>query len=283
MKRLSFFLYGVFNHLLFFAVFGYMAGFVGNFLVPKSIDSNPGSGTGASAVGMDLFLLALFALQHSVMARPWFKHYWTKIVPQPIERSTYVLFSNIVCIILFWQWQSLNTVVWNVDGAVARNILWAFFAAGWLMVPTVSLMINHFDLFGTRQVWLYFRGQPYTELPFRTPLLYSKIRHPLYVGWALAFWATPTMTVGHLLFAGTMTVYMALAALVEERDLLNHFGHAYRSYRERVPMFFPRLCKSEKLAEVRVSGRLEKQNANTSKVNRYALETGRTDAFALII
>jgi protein-S-isoprenylcysteine O-methyltransferase Ste14 len=239
MRRWSSFVYGVFCHLLFLATFAYMAGFVGNLLVPKSIDSTPADRS--HAVGVDLLLIGLFGLQHSVMARPWFKRYWTRLVPEPIERSTYVLISGVVSFFMMWQWRGLDAVIWDVQHPLARMLLWGLFTAGWLMVPVVSLMINHFELFGTRQVWLYLRGRPYTSLPFRTPLLYSRIRHPLYIGWALAFWATPTMTLGHLLFAGGMTLYMAIAALIEERDLVGYFGDTYRAYQRRVPMFIPRL------------------------------------------
>jgi protein-S-isoprenylcysteine O-methyltransferase Ste14 len=249
-KRWSFFVYGSMNHLLFVAVFAYMAGFVGNFLVPKSIDT-PTTDTVGRAIVIDLALISLFGLQHSIMARPWFKRYWTRLVPQPIERSTYVLLANVVTAVLMWQWRGIDTVIWDVQQPVGRALLWGLFAAGWLLVFAASLMIDHFDLFGTRQVWLYLRGRPYTSLPFRTPLLYNRVRHPLYVGWTLAFWATPTMTLGHLLFAGSLTLYMAAAAVVEERDLVNYFGEAYRAYRRRVPMFIPRLSLQRLLGRVK--------------------------------
>ncbi len=239
MKRWIYFTYGIANYLAFLAVYAYMAGFVGNFLVPKSIDTPSAGGLQAGLV--DLGLLALFALQHSGMARPGFKRVWTRIVPEPIERSTYLLASNIVCIVLMWQWQGLTTVVWDVQQPVLRGLLWTLFAAGWLLVPTVSLMINHFDLFGMRQVWLHLRGLSYSYLPFRTPYLYGRVRHPLYLGWMLAFWATPTMSVGHMLFAATMTLYMVAAVQVEERDLIHVFDEKYRSYQRRVPMFIPKL------------------------------------------
>jgi methanethiol S-methyltransferase len=238
MRRWTFFVCGVCCHLLFLATFAYMAGFVGNFLVPKSIDSPPVDSLWG--VGVDLMLIGLFGLQHSIMARSWFKHYWTRIVPQEIERSTYVLISCVLTIVLMWQWRGFSANIWDIKAPAARWLLWGLFAAGWLLVPAVTLLINHFDLMGTRQVWLYLRGRPYTALPFRTPLLYNRIRHPLYIGWALAFWATPTMTLGHLLFAGTLTLYMVLAAHIEERDLVSHFGEAYRAYQRRVPMFIPR-------------------------------------------
>ena len=244
MKRWLFYIYGVVCHLLFFATFAYLLGFVGNVLVPKSIDSSPSASVG-TAVAIDLVLIAIFALQHSVMARPAFKRVWTRIIPHPIERSTYVLASCIVTIVLIWGWQAVDMVIWDVQHPVARGFLWGLFATGWLLVPAVSLMIDHFDLFGTRQVWLFLRGREYTHLPFRTPMLYNRIRHPLYVGWATAFWATPTMTLGHFLFATTMTAYMALAVRFEERDLVEHFGHRYENYRQRVPMFLPRLNRSD--------------------------------------
>jgi protein-S-isoprenylcysteine O-methyltransferase Ste14 len=246
MKRWSFFTYGVFCHLLFLATFAYMAGFVGNLLVPKTIDSASAGGLGA--VGFNLLLIGLFGLQHSLMARPWFKRLWTRLVPQPIERSTYVLISCLVTFLLMWQWRGLDAVVWEVEQPVARGLLWGLFAAGWLLIPATSLMIDHFDLFGTRQVWLYLRRRPYTTPPFRTPWLYSRVRHPLYVGWTLAIWATPTMTLGHLLFAGALTIYMAVAAFFEERDLVGHYGDNYRAYQQRVPMFVPRVVAPAKTA-----------------------------------
>jgi protein-S-isoprenylcysteine O-methyltransferase Ste14 len=233
-------IYGVACHVLFLALYAYMAGFVGNFLVPQSIDE-PIVGPAGRAVIADLLLLFVFAVQHSLMARQGFKAIWTRVVPRPIERSTYVLASCVVLVLLMWLWQPIGIVIWDVQHPFGRPFLWGLFAAGWLMVPAVSMMISHFDLFGTRQVWLHFRGQPYTTLPFRTPMLYSRVRHPLYIGWALAFWATPTMTAGHLLFAGVLTAYMALAAIVEERDLVAYYGRQYESYRKRVPMFVPSL------------------------------------------
>ncbi len=247
MKRWSFFVYGIFCHLLFLVTFAYLVGFVGNLVVPKSIDSTPTDPL--PAIVCDLLLVVLFGLQHSVMARPWFKRSWTRLVPEPIERSTYVLLSCVAVGLMMWQWRSLDAIVWNVENPVGGGLLWALFASGWLLVPFVSLMINHFDLFGTRQVWLYLRGRPFTSLPFRTPLLYNRIRHPLYVGFALALWATPTMSLGHLLFAGALTGYMILAAQIEERDLIGHFGDTYRQYSRRVPMFVPRIGRQSEALE----------------------------------
>jgi protein-S-isoprenylcysteine O-methyltransferase Ste14 len=243
MRRWLFFIYGVICHLLFLGTFAYMAGFVGNFLVPKSIDSAPHPST-SSAILINVLLLALFGVQHSVMARPAFKKIWTRIVPEPIERSTYVLVSCAVTILLMWQWRGIDGTVWNAQNPLLRGFLWSLFAIGWLLVPVASLLINHFDLFGTRQVWFYLRGRDYQGLPFRVPLFYKHVRHPLYVGWMIAFWATPTMTWGHLLFAAVLTGYMALAAVIEERDLIAHFGNQYREYRRRVPMFVPRLSSN---------------------------------------
>jgi methanethiol S-methyltransferase len=239
MKRWLFFGYGLGCHLLFLATYAYMSGFVGNLLVPKSID-RPAGGPLGWAIAINVSLLALFGLQHSVMARPAFKRVWTRIVPEPIERSTYVLLSCVVLAIVMWQWRGMDAIVWDARLPVVRGLLWTLFAAGWLMVPAVTLLINHFDLFGLRQVWLHLRGRQYESLPFREPSLYKRMRHPLYVGWTIAFWATPTMTSGHLLFAAVLTGYMALAARVEERDLVTHFGEAYVDYRRRVPMFVPR-------------------------------------------
>ena len=238
MLRTAFFAYGVVCHLLFLAVYAYFAGFVANFGVPQSIDSGP-SASLTTAIAINLLLLLIFALQHSVMARPAFKQFWTRLVPQPIERSTYVLASCLVLMLLMWQWRPINIVIWNIQNPALWGLMVGMFAAGWLGVPLVSLMINHFDLFGTRQVWLHWQGQPYSPLPFTTPLAYSLVRHPLYVAWAMAFWATPTMTLGHSLLAGGLTVYMIAASRVEERDLVAHFGEVYAEYQRNVPAFVP--------------------------------------------
>jgi methanethiol S-methyltransferase len=248
MKRWLFFVYGVGCHVLFFGTFAYLAGFVGSILVPKTIDTATAGGSGP-AIAIDLLLLGLFAAQHSIMARPAFKRIWTRIVPEPIERSTYVLMANLVTILLIWQWRGIGPVIWDVHQPMLRAILWGLFAIGWLLVPFVSLLINHFDLFGTRQVWLHLQGREYTSLPFRTPLFYKRVRHPLYIGWTISFWATPTMTAGHLLFAVVLTVYMGLAAMIEERDLVNYFGHQYEQYRRRVPMFVPKLAAAAAVSQ----------------------------------
>jgi protein-S-isoprenylcysteine O-methyltransferase Ste14 len=247
MKRYLFLAYGVAAYLMFLAVYAYLAAFVGGFLLVETIDG-PAARPPWQAAIVNVLLIAAFAVQHSVMARPGFKRVWTRLVPTAIERSTYLVMANLVTMLLIWQWQPIDAVVWNVQQPLARATLWVLFAAGWLAVPLVTLLINHFDLFGLRQVWLHFQGKPYTSLPFRTPLAYAHVRHPLYLGWALAFWATPTMTAGHLLFAAVMTVYMIAAAVVEERDLIAHFGRPYRSYRQHVPMFVPRLRPLQPIA-----------------------------------
>jgi methanethiol S-methyltransferase len=239
-KRIAFFVFGLLCHAMFFAVFFYMAGFVGNLLVPKTIDSPAVAGPIGVAVGIDLLLLALFAVPHSVMARPAFKRWWTQYVPQPIERSVYVLFANLCMILLLWQWRPIGPVLWDVQHPVGRAVLYGLFAGGWLLVPLASLMISHFDLFGSRQVWLHLRQKPYTMLAFHTPMLYRLVRHPLYVGWMIAFWATPTMSAGHLLFAAFLTAYMLVVIPVEERDLVDLFGEQYEEYRRRVPALVPR-------------------------------------------
>jgi protein-S-isoprenylcysteine O-methyltransferase Ste14 len=244
MQRLAFFVYGVFCHVLFLGVFAWLAAFLGNWFVPQTIDARANTTTPLAAVAIDLALVLLFAAQHSVMARPWFKRVWTRFVPTPIERSTYVLASCLVTALLIWQWQPIGLVIWQVEQPIAWWLLTGLFVAGLLGVPAVSLMINHFDLFGTRQVWLHLRQQEYQPLEFRTPLAYAFVRHPLYVGWTIAFWATPTMTAGHLLFAVAMTAYMGIASIWEERDLLAYFGQQYADYRRRVPRFFPALTRS---------------------------------------
>jgi protein-S-isoprenylcysteine O-methyltransferase Ste14 len=240
MKRLVVFGYGVFAYVVFLATFLYAVGFIGNFGVPRTIDG-PASGSLAVAILIDVALLGLFAVQHSVMARQPFKAWLTRFVPEPAERSTYVLCSNLALIAMFVAWQPLGGIVWDVQSPVGRVLLQATCAAGWLLVLACTFLINHFDLFGLRQVWLQLRGRPYTQLHFATPGPYRVVRHPLYVGWLLAFWGTPTMTAAHLLFAVATTAYILIAIQLEERDLVAIHGQDYESYRERVPMLVPRL------------------------------------------
>jgi protein-S-isoprenylcysteine O-methyltransferase Ste14 len=231
------FLYGGVTYAVFFTTFLYAIGFVGNFAVPKSLDS-PAEGPWQTALAIDLALLALFALQHSIMARPAFKRVLTQIVSPVIERSTYVLASSLALILMFWQWRPLGGVVWQVENDIGVALLYAGFAFGWGLVLVTTFVINHFDLFGLRQVWRHLRGQPQQGLKFVLPLLYRIVRHPLYVGWFFAFWCTPTMTVTHLLFAVMTTAYILIAIQLEERDLMNAHPE-YADYRKRVPMLIP--------------------------------------------
>jgi len=238
MKRVLVFAYGVVAYAISLATFLYAVGFVGNLFIPKSMDSAPDTQFWWALI-VDAALLGIFALQHSVMARPAFKARWTRIVPEPAERSTYVLFSSLALILLFWQWQPLGGVVWDLQDPIARVALYTLLAFGWLLILVTTFLINHFDLFGLRQVWLCLRNRPYTSLRFVTPGPYKLVRHPLYVGWLLAFWATPTMTATHLLFAVVTTAYIFIAIRFEERDLVEALGGSYAAYRESVPMIVP--------------------------------------------
>jgi protein-S-isoprenylcysteine O-methyltransferase Ste14 len=238
LKRVAVFVYGVASYCAFFATFLYTVGFVGNLGVPRTLDS-PARTPFLYALGIDMLLLCIFAVQHSVMARPWFKRAWTRIVPEPAERSTYVLFSSVALIALFAFWQPLGGMVWAIGNPAIRMIMYLNFGLGFVMVLIASFLINHFDLFGLRQVWLYLIGRPYTNLSFRTPLFYKYVRHPLYIGWLMAFWFTPTMTVAHLLFAAATTAYILMAIRWEERDLTTFHGEEYARYRESVPMMIP--------------------------------------------
>lgn len=242
-KRIAVFIYGVFGYLVFFGTFLYAIGFIGNFLVPKSIDS-PAVVPWTEALLINLLLLGVFAIQHSVMARPGFKRWFTRFVPQAAERSTYVLLSSLALILLFWQWQPLGGVIWDMSHPVGQTTLYSLYALGWTLVLVSAFLINHFDLFGLRQVWLQLIGKPYTSLKFVTPGPYRLVRHPLYVGWLFVFWATPTMTVTHLFFALVTTAYILIAIPFEERDLITFHGDDYRNYRKHVPMLIPRLARN---------------------------------------
>jgi protein-S-isoprenylcysteine O-methyltransferase Ste14 len=244
MKRHLIFLYGVVSYFIFFGVFLYLPGFMGNFLVPKSIDS-PSAGPFGEALLINAGLLALFALQHSIMARKGFKNMITKIIPQAAERSTYVLFSSIAVILLYWQWKPMGVAIWNIQEPTMAFILNSLMILGWLIVLVTTFLINHFDLFGLRQVWLYWRKQDYKPMEFVTPGPYKVIRHPLYFGWLLMFWATPVMTIAHLVFAIATTAYIFVAIALEEKDLVREHGKKYINYRRSVPMLFPIRKKSK--------------------------------------
>ena len=238
-KRILIFIYGVASYAVFFATFLYSIGFIGNFIVPKRIDGLPELPVW-QALSIDLVLLALFAVQHSVMARPAFKRWWTRFIPASAERSTYVLASSFALIVLFALWQPLGGTLWNVTDDIAQIVLYSLYAFGWLLILASSYLINHFDLFGLRQVWLQLIDRPYTELKFVMPSLYRVVRHPLYVGWLFVFWATPTMTATHLFFAVGTTLYILIAVRFEERDLVAAHPE-YAAYRRAVPMLVPRL------------------------------------------
>jgi methanethiol S-methyltransferase len=241
MTRGLYLLFGVLAYLIFFATFLYLVAFVGDFpQVPHTVDRGPVA-TLAPAVGIDLLLIALFGVQHSVMARPGFKRAWTKVAPEPVERSLFVLFASLALIILFVFWRPVPTPVWTVSNPIAAGVLWALFGLGWLIVLLSTFLISHFELFGLQQVFFHLRGREAAAPKFRQPFFYKVVRHPLYSGFFLAFWAAPAMTVGHAVLALGLSAYMLIAIRYEERDLVAAFGEDYQSYRQTVGMLTPKL------------------------------------------
>jgi protein-S-isoprenylcysteine O-methyltransferase Ste14 len=238
MRRTLYFIYGAACYLVFFVTFLYAAGFVGGLVVPTTLDG-PARGPLGEALAVDLGLLALFAVQHSVMARRGFKAWWTRFVPKPIERSTFTLMASLALQLMFWQWRPMGGVVWDVHDPALRAVLYALFGFGWTLVLVATFLIHHFDLFGLRQVWLHLLGREYRPLPFGTPGFYRMVRHPLYLGFLFGFWMTPTMTIAHLVFAVMTTAYILVAIQLEERDLVHEHGEKYLEYRARTPMLVP--------------------------------------------
>ena len=238
MSRFIALLYGLVSYLAFFVTILYAIGFVSGLVVPKTIDSGPVVPT-TEALIVNLLLMSIFAVQHSVMARKEFKAWWTQFVPKSVERSTYVLFSSLALMLLFWQWRAMPAVIWQIDNLPVVGAMLGLSLVGWVIVFTSTFLINHFELFGLYQVASNLTGRELPAPRFRTPLYYNFVRHPIYLGFIIAFWATATMTVGHLLFAAVTTAYILVGIMLEERDLIDLFGDEYRRYRERVSMLVP--------------------------------------------
>jgi len=238
MKKIMYLWYGIISYLVFVGTILYAIGFVGDLLVPKTIDGQPQTSL-VAALLINASLLLLFALQHSIMARPAFKQWWTLIIPKELERSSYVLLSSLCLLLVMWQWQPVGGIVWSVDNKIATDLLHILYLAGWGIVLISTFLVNHFDMFGLRQVWMYFQGKPYTEWPFAIPGLLQMVRQLLYLGFLVAFWSTPVMTMAHLLFAVLSTVYILTATRFEEKNLVTHFDEKYGDYKKWAPMLLP--------------------------------------------
>ncbi len=238
MSRALCFLYGLIVYFLFLGTFTYAVLFIGGLWVPRTIDDGP-NGTGLGAILINLALLGAFAIQHTIMARPAFKAMITKIIPAPIERTNFVLATCVCFLVLFWHWRAMPDVVWSIQGDAMRTAVWGGFVFGWLLVLYTTFLINHFDLFGLRQVYLHFKGVEYTHIQFVQPWFYSFLRNPMMLGFVIALWAIPTMTQGHLLFAAGATAYILIGIQFEEHDLLAALGENYRLYRAKTPMLIP--------------------------------------------
>lgn len=238
MGRISILIYALICYVIFLVTFLYAIAFVGNLGVPRSVDSGT-PGPVATAIVVDLVLLGLFAVQHTVMARPRFKAWWTQFVPKPMERATFVLFTSLVLILLFRFWEPIGGVVWNLSGGIWQTVMWVLFALGWAIVLLATFMIDHFELFGVSQAVRHFKGDEQPALHFKEPGLYKVVRHPIMLGFIIAFWAIPVMSMGHLLFAAATTAYIFIGIAFEERDLLASLGNSYADYRKRVPMIIP--------------------------------------------
>lgn len=238
MTRIFFLLYGLVAYLLFFAAILYGIGFVADLWVPKGIDGGLITPL-PMAIAVNVALLLLFAVQHDVMARPWFKEWWARFVPRPIERSTFVALASLILLFLYWQWRPMPAVVWHISNPTVRGILWVLYFAGWGIVFFSSFVIDHFELFGLKQAWAYFNGKEYVSATFSERSIYRWVRHPLMLGFILAFWSVPTMSQGRLLFAVVTTLWILVAIQIEERDLIAFLGEPYRQYRARTPMLIP--------------------------------------------
>jgi protein-S-isoprenylcysteine O-methyltransferase Ste14 len=261
--------YGSISYLIFLFSALYAIGFVGDLIVPKTIDTGQ-SVPFMHALIVDALLLSLFAIQHSVMARPAFKQWWTTIIPQSIERSTYVLFTSMLLLLLYWQWLPIPGTIWNVEHTTGGVFLLGLYFVGWLIVFLSTFLINHFDLFGLRQVYVNWRAGKYTSLSFKTPSLYKPVRHPMMLGFLIAFWATPHMTVSHLIFSLATTAYILVGIHLEERDLLAFYGETYRRYQQRVSMLLPlpkkRVIPAERKSE-------DERETLSSKTSSRAVDT----------